>query len=164
MNQAGFWTGLYGNRYTNRGRKPYQIVKVGGKMDQMVGNNTEKPKGVSPVNGQPLPRGKPFEKGDARAREAQKKGARTKVARRTLREELLELLKVEIQGKDGKKKSTQEMISSAIIKQAMMGSTKAYEVIRDTIGEKPVENVNIVAADYSALESAFDDLSGGDKG
>ena len=38
----------------------------------------------------------------------------------------------------------------------------AAAFVRDTIGEKPVENVNIVSADFSALDAAFQGLSGGD--
>ena len=57
--------------------------------------------------------------------------------RKTLAEELLILLS---QG------NVQEKISLAMIEKCLKGDTKAYEVIRDTIGEKPkdkVENLNI---------------------
>ena len=54
---------------------------------------------VSPVNGQPLPRGKPFEPGE-RAREIGRNGGRNSQKkakeRKTLREDLLTLLKEEI--------------------------------------------------------------------
>ena len=52
--------------------------------------------------------------------------------RKTLKEELLLLLS---QG------NTQEKISLSLIAQAMEGNTKAFEVIRDTVGEKPVDKV-----------------------
>lgn len=87
--------------------------------------------------------------------------------RKTLREELLSLLGEEITVTDKRtgnmsKMKTQAAISAALIKQAISGNYRAYEIIRDTIGEKPVDNVNIVTADYSALEDAFSGLSGGD--
>lgn len=121
---------------------------------------------VSPVNGQPLPRGKPFEPGD-RAREIGRKGGKRskqlQAERKTLREDLLTLLREEITDKNsGRTMGTQAALSAALIKQALSGNTKAYEIIRDTIGEKPVENVNIVSADFSALDAAFQGLSGGD--
>ena len=47
--------------------------------------------------------------------------------RKALKEELLLLLS---------KGNTQEKLSLALIKQAINGNTKAFEVIRDTIGEK----------------------------
>lgn len=54
-------------------------------------------------------------------------------ARKTLREELLVLLE---------KGDTQEHISLAQIQKALQGDTKAFEVIRDTIGEKQPETVD----------------------
>ncbi len=52
--------------------------------------------------------------------------------RKALKEELLLLLS---------KGNTQEKLSLALIKQAMNGNTKAFEVIRDTIGEKPSDKL-----------------------
>ena len=37
----------------------------------------------------------------------------------------------------------QKKISLSLIMSALSGNTKAYEVIRDTIGEKPKENINV---------------------
>lgn len=53
--------------------------------------------------------------------------------RKTLREELLALLS---------KGDTQERISLAVIEKCLAGDTKAFEVIRDTIGEKPKEEIS----------------------
>lgn len=52
--------------------------------------------------------------------------------RKTFREELLILLS---QG------DTQKRISLAMLEKAMKGDTKAFEVLRDTVGEKPVDKV-----------------------
>lgn len=52
--------------------------------------------------------------------------------RKTLKEELLLLLS---------KGDTQEKISLALLQKAMNGDTKAFEVIRDSIGEKPIEKI-----------------------
>lgn len=54
--------------------------------------------------------------------------------RKALKEELLLLLS---------KGNTQEKISLALIQQALEGNTKAFEVIRDTIGEKPKEEIEV---------------------
>ncbi len=68
------------------------------------------------------------------AREIGRKGGiasgKARRERKTLREELLLLLE---------KGDTQEKISLAMIKEALDGNTKAFEVIRDTIGEKPID-------------------------
>lgn len=112
---------------------------------------SEKVKGYSPVNGQPLPEGKPFVTGDSRAREAQKKGAAAKHAKKLLRDELLEVLQTEVKV-NGKMKTVQEGITTALTKQAMKGNVRAYEMIRDTIGEKPVEKVLISEVDPRIIE------------
>jgi hypothetical protein len=52
--------------------------------------------------------------------------------RKTLKEELLLLLE---------KGDTQEKVSLALIQQALEGNTKAFEVIRDSIGEKPTDKL-----------------------
>lgn len=133
----------------------------------MAGNEIKQPREpngrfLSPINGAPLPKGTPFTKDDDRASKAGKKSGERRTQRKTLREELLDLLAVQVKNKNGKKMKTQAAISSSLIKQALNGSTRAYEIIRDTIGEKPVENVNIVSADFSALDSAFEHLAGDD--
>lgn len=68
------------------------------------------------------------------ARENGKKGGiksgEVRRARKTLKEELLLLLE------NG---NTQNKISVALVQKAIKGDIKAFEVIRDTIGEKPTE-------------------------
>lgn len=74
--------------------------------------------------------------------EAKKGGINSGIARRrkkALKEELIALLEV----LDEKGHSVQEKISFALIKEASKGNVRAFEVIRDTIGEKEPETVNI---------------------
>ena len=74
--------------------------------------------------------------------EAKKGGINSGIARRrkkALKEELIALL--ETLDKEGR--SVQEKISFALIKEASKGNVRAFEVIRDTIGEKEPETVNI---------------------
>lgn len=52
--------------------------------------------------------------------------------RKTLKEELLTLLA---------QNNTQEKISLALLQQALDGNIQAFNTIRDTIGEKPVDKV-----------------------
>ena len=115
----------------------------------------------SPINGVELPAGRRFERGEEQremARRAGKRSGEVRRARKTLRDELLELLTTEITDSKGNKKTAQVAMSSAILKQAISGNTKAYEIIRDTIGEKPVESVTILSADFSALDAAFKNM------
>lgn len=67
-----------------------------------------------------------------RGRKGGLKSGESRRARKTLKEELLALLS------EG---DIQEKISLAILEKAKAGDTKAYEIIRDTVGEKPVEKL-----------------------
>lgn len=81
----------------------------------------------------------PFdERTEEEQREIRSKGGRASVEarrkRKTLREELLALLS------DG---DTQARISLSMIARAEAGSERAFEVIRDTIGEKPSDELKL---------------------
>lgn len=87
------------------------------------------------------------------SQEEAKRGGKASVEsrrrRKALKEELLLLLS------DG---DVQERISLALINEALNGNkagsvTKAFEVIRDTIGEKPVEKVEQVNFDAEYNQS-----------
>jgi hypothetical protein len=84
-------------------------------------------------------------------REIQEKGRKANKekweARKTFKEELLLLLS---QG------NTQEKISLALIEKALKGDTKAFEVLRDSIGEKPVEKVQANVFNYEDSLKAVD--------
>ena len=62
--------------------------------------------------------------------------------RKTLKEELLLMLS------EGE---TQQSVTLALIEKAMSGDTKAFEVIRDTIGEKHVDKVMIADVEPSVI-------------
>ena len=62
--------------------------------------------------------------------------------RKTLKEELLLMLS------EGE---TQQSLTLALIEKAISGDTKAFEVIRDTIGEKPVDKVMIADVEPSVI-------------
>ena len=66
------------------------------------------------------------------ARKAGIASGKARRERKTLKEELLLLLS---------KGDTQQKISLAILQKAMNGDTKAFEVIRDTVGEKPTDKI-----------------------
>lgn len=81
--------------------------------------------------------------------------AESKRARKTIRAEL-ELL-LESHAKDPKtgvqsEKTIQEAITLALITKALKGDTKAFEIIRDTIGEKPAERINLGQIDQETID------------
>lgn len=69
------------------------------------------------------------------AKKGQRKSTEAKKRKKQLREELEILLAI----KDSNKKTIQEKICFALIKKASEGDTKAFEIIRDTIGQKPID-------------------------
>lgn len=119
------------------------------------------PRGVHPNSLANLQKGKRFDSNDGSARKAQEKSAESHAERRTLKEGLLLLLNEQLKDKDGKPtaKTTQDAIIAGLVKRAVSGDTRAFEIIRDTIGEKPVDNVKLTG-DHSALDDAFAALDG----
>ena len=79
------------------------------------------------------------------ARKAGKKSGEARRAKKTMREMLEMLLEKQIEnpGEKGKKQTTLEAISVSLIQKALQGNVKAFEVLRDTIGQKPVEKVEV---------------------
>jgi hypothetical protein len=75
------------------------------------------------------------------ARERGKKGGQASGKARRRRKELKQLLELAlsqpseiVEGEDN-----YTAITAALVQRAIQGDTKAYEVIRDTLGQKPVE-------------------------
>lgn len=93
---------------------------------------------------------KPIKKGELSKEEAKKRGSaggkksvETRRAKKSMKEMLDYLLEKEIANKQGDKAITKEAITAALINQALKGNVKAYEVIRDTIGEKPENKIKL---------------------
>jgi hypothetical protein len=87
--------------------------------------------------------------------EAKKGGKASGEARRRkrdLRLALEALLEKEYKGKDGKRLSGAEAIAIKQMEKALKGDTKAFEVIRDTAGQKPVDKVMISEVDQSVID------------
>lgn len=118
---------------------------------------------ISPRNGVPLPEGRRFTAGEVARRNGSKGGkraAQAKRERKTLRQELEALLREDIHDRNGKVLNTQTALGTSLIKAALNGDVRAFIAIRDTIGEKPVEKVDVQAADFSALEAAYKAMKG----
>ena len=89
---------------------------------------------------------------------AGKKSGESRRKRKTLREELLALLS------DG---NTQKNMTIALLNEALNGNnagsvTKAFETIRDTIGEKPVEKIVVAEVDQSIIDEVEQIVNGQD--
>lgn len=86
-------------------------------------------------------------------------------ARKTLRAELEILLSAQTIDKETGKKSestVQEAVTVALVKQALKGNTKAFEIIRDTIGEKPVERFSLEEISQDTIDEVEKMVKGDD--
>ena len=97
-------------------------------------------------------------------RELSKKGAiasaESKRARKSMKEMLDVLLQNErVDDKTGNKKQTQEWILIAQINKALKGDSRAFQNIRDTVGEKPVDVVQFSPTEHNIkdIQSMIDD-------
>lgn len=76
-------------------------------------------------------------------REIASKAGKASVASRQKRKALKELLEIALATTDKDGLTAAQKTAMAMVEKAMMGDTKAFEVIRDTIGEKPTEKSQI---------------------
>jgi len=112
----------------------------------------EKGRFVSPVNGQPLPEGKPFRTGDERAKAA---GIASGAARRE-KGDLRRLCQIWMEeevatGKDGEKITGGQMMVRVAVKEVAKGNPRFWELLRDTAGYKPVDKVMVSEVEPSVI-------------
>lgn len=107
----------------------------------MANNQNLKPPGGSP-GGYVLSR--------EEASKGGKRSAESKRQKKLLCECLQELMQMEYSTSQGKKLGS-EMLSSMLMKKALSGDIRAFEVLRDTAGEKPVEKVMVADVDPAVI-------------
>ena len=72
--------------------------------------------------------------------------------KRDIRLALEALLEKDISDKNGNVMTTTEAIALKQIEKALKGDTKAFEVVRDTVGQKPTDKIDLTVNDDSAKE------------
>ena len=72
--------------------------------------------------------------------------------KRDLRRACEMLLEMDIKGKDGTIKTGAEAIAIAQLQKALKGDAKAFEVLRDTAGQKPVERIMVAEVEQSVID------------
>ena len=98
---------------------------------------------------------KPFSREDAvkYAKKGAEKSAEVRRKKRDLKLAIQALLEADIKDKKtGEVMSGAEALAVAQYKKALKGDTKAFEVLRDTSGQKPVEKVEQVNIDGEYLD------------
>jgi hypothetical protein len=86
------------------------------------------------------------------AKKGGKASGEARAARRDLRKALEMLLDKNYKTNTGEEISGTEAIALKQIEKAMKGDTRAFEVVRDTIGQKPVDKVMIAEVDQSVID------------
>lgn len=81
-----------------------------------------------------------------------KASAEARRKKKELRECLEILLEREIKARNGETMSGAEAISAKLFEKALKGDIKAFEVVRDSVGQKQVERVQIAEIDQSAID------------
>lgn len=116
------------------------------------GQRDEKGRFVSPVNGQPVPKGRPFTAGDPRAKEMQKRAAQKQRENGDLRRLCKMWMEEEVAtGKDGEKITGGQMMVRVAVKEVAKGNPRFWELLRDTAGYKPVDKVMVADVEPSVI-------------
>jgi len=95
-----------------------------------------------------------FRTGEEQAKIAQKGGKASGESRRKrklLKEHLELLLETKIQTSDGEVTKS-EAITLKLIEQALKGNVKAYKLIRDTLGEAPIQKIQTSEVDPATVK------------
>lgn len=100
--------------------------------------------------------------------EEQSNGGKASGEARRRKKELKEciemLLESDIKAKNGDVMSGAEAIATKLFEKALRGDIKAFEVVRDTAGQKPVEKVQVASVDQETIdkvEAIFNDAGAG---
>lgn len=89
------------------------------------------------------------------AEEASKGGKRSAEVRRQkrdLRRALEMLLEKEFKDKNGNVATGAEAITTKLFEKAMKGDVRAFETLRDTVGQKPIEKVMVAEVDQDVID------------
>ncbi len=94
------------------------------------------------------------------AKAANLKSQEAKKRKKQLRECLEILMEKDFTGPDGKNISGAEAISVKLFQQAMKGNIRAFEMIRDTVGQKPIDKIMVAEVDPEVMREVEDVVLG----
>ena len=102
------------------------------------------------------------------ARENGKKGGiasgEARRANKSLREAMQILMDADLMGKDGKTMTGTEAMAAKAFQAALKGDWKAWELVRDTAGQKPVERVMVADVEASVIAEVEAMVNGSETG
>ena len=83
-------------------------------------------------------------------------------AKKSLREAMQILMEADLTGKDGKTMTGTEAMAAKACQAALKGDWKAWELVRDTAGQKPVDRVMVADVEPSVIAEVEEMVKGGD--
>lgn len=86
------------------------------------------------------------------AKKGGKRSGETRRAKRDLRRALEMMLEKDYHDKNGNVISGTDAIAAKLFEQAMSGNIRAFETLRDTVGQKPIEKVMVADVDQSIID------------
>lgn len=108
---------------------------------------------------------KPFsELTEKEQREIRRKGAFASAKKRREKKTFKELLKIALEMESPTGKTNAEEIVASMIRKAQDGDVKAFEAVRDTIGEKPKDEIDVTTQEqipegttalYAKIKAAY---------
>lgn len=84
-------------------------------------------------------------------------------AKKSLREAMQILMDTDLTGKDGKTMTGTEAMAARAFQAALKGDWKAWELVRDTAGQKPVERVMVADVEPSVIAEVEAMVNGTEK-
>lgn len=94
-----------------------------------------------------------------RSVESVRKAKETLAAKRTFKEEFEQELAAMISDASGNKVSVKNALTKTAVQKALRGDLRALSFIRDTIGEKPAETVQLLQPDYTELDKLMEAMA-----
>ena len=105
---------------------------------------------------------------EAEQREIASKGGKAsgeaRRAKKSLREAMQILMDADLTGKDGKTMTGTEAMAAKAFQAALKGDWKAWELVRDTAGQKPVERVMVADVEASVIAEVEAMVNGSETG
>ena len=97
-------------------------------------------------------------------RKGGQKSGEARRAKKSLREAMQILMDADLMGKDGKTMTGTEAMAAKAFQAALKGDWKAWELVRDTAGQKPVERVMVADVEASVIAEVEAMVNGSETG
>ena len=101
---------------------------------------------------------------ESELRKGGQKSGETRRNKKLLRECLEMLLEKEITDKSGNTMTGAEAMAARVFQQALKGDLQAFEIVRDTAGQKPVEKVMVADVEASVIAEVEAMVNGSETG